>query len=91
MTIETTAFEANLRRDGYLEIETKSLAARPAYGDHGHHFSVRGLVTAGAFIVTRDGISTSYGPGQIFEVAADTMHNEAIGPDGATITVGRKY
>lgn len=85
------AFEAALRQDGYLEIETKSLEPRPANGDHGHHFSVRGMVLAGAFIVEKDGVPRSYGPGDIFEVAEGCLHNEAVGPDGAQITVGRKY
>jgi quercetin dioxygenase-like cupin family protein len=89
--MERAQFEAALRRDGYLEIEAKTLEPRPANGDHGHHFSVRGLVTAGAFIITRDGLARSYGPGEIFEVPEGCLHNEAVGPEGASIVVGRKY
>lgn len=30
-------------------------------------------------------------PGEIFEVAAGQMHFEAVGPEGAQVTVGRRY
>ena len=89
--MDSKAFEDKLRADGYLEIERKTYEPRPANGDHGHHFSVRGLVLAGAFIVTRDGAPTSYGPGKVFEVPEGQLHNEAIGPAGAEVLVGRKY
>jgi quercetin dioxygenase-like cupin family protein len=89
--MDTSKFAAELERDGYREIETKTLEPRPANGDHGHHFSVRGLVLDGEFIVTMDGVPRSYGPGEVFEVAEDTLHNEAIGPQGARILTGRKY
>jgi hypothetical protein len=46
-------FEAKLRDDGYTEIETQDLQPRPAKGQHGHPFSIRGLVLAGTFIVTQ--------------------------------------
>src|SRR5712691_2622756 len=35
-------FEAKLRADGYSEIETQDLLPRPAKGQHGHPFSIRG-------------------------------------------------
>ena len=57
-------FEAKLRADGYTEIETQDLQPRPAKGQHGHPFSICGLVLAGTFIVTQDDQRTVYGPGQ---------------------------
>ena len=89
--MDAATFRAELEQAGYREIETKSLEARPENGDHGHHFSVRGLVLDGEFIVTKDGVPHSYRPGEMFEVVADTLHNEAVGPQGARILVGRKY
>jgi quercetin dioxygenase-like cupin family protein len=89
--MDTADFEAKLKQDGYHEIATRSMEHRPANGDHVHEFSVRGLVTSGEFIVTCGGDARSYGPGDVFEVAAGEMHNEAIGPEGATIVAGRLY
>jgi hypothetical protein len=36
-------FEAQLRADGYTEIEAQKLAPRPGKGRHRHHFAIRGL------------------------------------------------
>ncbi len=84
-------FEAALIVDGYVEIETKTLPPRPANGDHGHHYAVKGLVLDGVFTVVRAGGTVSYHRGQIFSVAAGDLHHEEIGPEGAEICVGRKY
>lgn len=89
--METHTFEAALRADGYSEIETKSYEPRPANGEHGHHFSVRGLVLEGAFIVIRGQTPVTYGPGQVFAVAEGELHAEEIGPAGARVLIGRKY
>ena len=86
--MDAATFSSELERAGYREIETKTLEPRPANGDHGHHFSVRGLVLDGEFIVAMGGVPRSYRPGEIFEVAADTLHNEAIGQHGARIITG---
>jgi quercetin dioxygenase-like cupin family protein len=84
-------FEARLKEDGYVEIEAKSLQARPANDEHGHPFAVRGLVLSGAFTVRQGGISRTYRPGEIFSVAAGQDHSEEIGAEGAEVLVGRKY
>ena len=44
-------FEAQLRADGYTEIEAQKLAPRPGKGRHRHHFAIRGLVVSGTFVV----------------------------------------
>ncbi|HRD77415.1 MAG TPA: hypothetical protein PK264_16025, partial [Hyphomicrobiaceae bacterium] len=64
---------------------------KPENGEHAHEFAVRGLVTAGEFIISRNGTPRSYTSGQTFEVAAGEMHTEAVGPQGTDITTGRKY
>jgi quercetin dioxygenase-like cupin family protein len=89
--MDRTAFDTQLQADGYTEIETKTLAPRPANEGHGHPYAVRGLVLSGAFTITRDGTSTTYQPGQVFAVAAGVAHSEEVGAQGAQILVGRKY
>jgi quercetin dioxygenase-like cupin family protein len=89
--MEKNEFVAQLRADGYIEIETKDLVPRPANEAHGHPYAVRGLVLSGAFTVIQDGMPTMYQPGQIFAVAADCVHSEAVGEKGARVVVGRKY
>jgi hypothetical protein len=84
-------FEETLKKTGYKEIATKTMEPRPANGEHAHEFSVRGLVSAGEFIISCAGVPRSYKAGQIFEVAAGEMHTEAVGPEGTRITTGRMY
>ncbi len=89
--MDMTAFEQQLKADGYTEIESKAHEPRPQNGEHGHHFSVRGLVLEGAFIVTQDNKPVTYGPGDVFSVAEGDLHCEEVGAAGARILVGRKY
>ncbi len=84
-------FEAQLKADGYTEIETQSLDPRPGKGRHRHLFAVRGLVLSGSFIVTRDSAPAIFGPGQVFAVAHGELHDEFIGADGARVLLGRKF
>ena len=84
-------FEAQLRADGFNEIETRSLDPRPGRGRHRHHFSIRGLVLSGTFVVTTDAEPVTHGAGQVFAVPEGQLHDEWIEPEGARILVGRKY
>lgn len=83
-------FTAQLRADGFTEIETQSLDPRPGKGRHRHLFEIRGLVLAGTFVVTIDATVT-HTAGQTFAVAEGQLHDESIGPEGARVLVGRKY
>ena len=89
--MDTSAFEAKLKTDGYTEVEIKTYDPHPPNGEHGHHFSVRGLVLDGAFIVIRDQKPVTYRTGEVFEVLEGCRHGEEIGPEGARVLIGRKY
>ena len=89
--MDTSEFEAKLKSDGYTEIEVKSYQPHPPNGEHGHHFSVRGLVLDGTFIVVRDQNPVAYQAGEVFEVLEGCLHGEEIGPEGARVLVGRKF
>ena len=84
-------FEALLRADGYDEIESQTLEARPGKGHHRHLFAIRGLVLSGTFNVMLDSEPVAHGPGQIFSVPEGQSHDESIAPEGARILVGRKF
>lgn len=89
--MNTQDFEAQLKADGYTEIETQTLEPRPGKGRHRHLFAIRGLVLSGTFNVTLDSEPVAHGPGQVFAVAEGQLHDESIGPEGARIVVGRKF
>lgn len=84
-------FEDQLRADGYLDIERQELASRPGKDKHRHVFAIRGLVISGSFIVAQMNEAVTYGPGEIFSVEHGALHDEWIGPEGATVIVGRKH
>ena len=65
-------FEAQLRADGYTEIESQTLAARPGKGRHRHLFAIRGLVLSGTFNVMLDHEPVAYGPGQYSRLRRDS-------------------
>lgn len=89
--MDTSKFEAQLKADGYSNIESKTLSPRPANEGHGHDYAVRGLVLAGTFTVIENNTPRMYRPGEVFEVAAGCPHSEEIGADGAQVLVGKKY
>ena len=86
-----TEFATALAAAGFTEIEHKTLPPRPANGEHGHHYDVRGLVLNGLFTVIQNEQPVHYRPGEIFFVANGDLHCEEIGATGAEICVGRKY
>jgi quercetin dioxygenase-like cupin family protein len=89
--VNESEFEAQLKADGFQEIEKQTLAPRPGKGRHRHLFAIRGMVLSGTFLVTQTGDAVIYGPGQIFAVDDGELHDESVGPDGASVLVGRKF
>jgi quercetin dioxygenase-like cupin family protein len=89
--VNESEFDAKLKADGFQEIEKQTLAPRPGKGRHRHLFAIRGMVLSGTFLVTQTGDAVIYGPGQIFAVDDGELHDESVGPDGASVLVGRKF
>jgi quercetin dioxygenase-like cupin family protein len=91
-TIDTTQFEAELRRDGYLEIVEKSIPANTVIEDHTHPYDVRALVLEGEATIACAGEPPRvYRPGDILVVAAGVTHAEHYGPNGYRFLVGRRH
>jgi len=90
-TIATTAFEAELRRDGYDEIARRDMAPDFAAETHVHDFDVRLLMLTGQLTLTRDGAATTYRAGESFVMDAGCPHAEQFGPEGSSYLVGRRH
>jgi quercetin dioxygenase-like cupin family protein len=86
-----TEFEAALKADGSVEIDTKTLPPHPANGERGHHYDVRGIVLNGVFTVIQNDKPLHYHPGDVFFVANGVLHCEEIDQAGAEICVGKRY
>ena len=89
MTPET--FREQLLRDGYLDVETKSIAAGFFVDIHSHPYDVRALVLAGEATITCDSVANTYRPGDVLEVERGREHSEKYGPLGYTFLVGRRH
>jgi quercetin dioxygenase-like cupin family protein len=83
-------FRSQLASDGFEEIETRSMAPDLYNPPHSHPFEVRALMLAGELTLGWEDQNRTFGPGEIFRMAAGCEHTEWFGPEGATYLVGRK-
>lgn len=75
---------------GYGECQTKTYAPHNDDLLHTHAFSVMLLVTEGHFtLALEDGVA-NYLPGDMCELAANTLHTERTGPQGASVLLARR-
>ena len=88
--MDTTTFEQALARDGYAEVETKSLAGGYQADEHSHPFDVRALVLEGDITLAWDGATRTFTAGEIFTMETFCPHTEVVGPAGVRYLVGRR-
>jgi len=89
--MHTLSFEDQLQRDGFADIDTKSVEGNKRVDAHSHPFDVRAKVLAGEITLMFNGASHTYRAGDIFTMAAGCEHAERCGPAGVTYTVGRRH
>jgi quercetin dioxygenase-like cupin family protein len=89
--MDTHAFAAAARAEGYDEIVEREMPAGFRDPEHHHAFDARILVTAGEFSITMGGATRSYRAGESFEVPAGTPHAEAVGDQALRFTVARRH
>jgi quercetin dioxygenase-like cupin family protein len=90
MTIDTAAFEARLKAEGFPEIRTNGFPANRHNPEHTHPFDVLALVLEGDITLTVAGKARKYRAGEEFSMQAGCAHIEDIGPDGVRYLVGRR-
>jgi len=84
-------FRAGLAKDGFSDVEVRTIPANVYNKGHAHAFDVRALMMAGELTLTAQGKPTTYRAGEIFTLAANCEHVEQFGPQGATYLVGRRH
>ena len=77
--MDTREFEAQLRRDGYLDIKTKTLEPAIATRPHSHPFDTRLLVLEGEVTINCGAQQRLYRRGDVLEVARGVEHFEQYG------------
>jgi hypothetical protein len=58
--------------------------------EHSHPFESKALITEGMITLVVNGVTTHYGPGEVFHLMAGQMHSETYGPQGVKYLVSRK-
>ncbi len=89
--MDTTAFEASCRADGYDDIARREGKAGFTARPHTHPFHVRAMVLQGEFTLIRNGTPERYGPGDTFAMEAGCEHAESFGPQGASYVIGKRH
>ena len=88
--MNTQEFHDELKANRFDPAVAIDRPAGYAMGEHLHPFDACALITAGDFTLVVDGVSTRYGVGEVFRLAAGTPHLEAAGPNGVSYLSGRR-
>jgi quercetin dioxygenase-like cupin family protein len=88
--MDLTTFKAGLEKDGYTEIDTRTIEPNLFNAAHSHPFHVRAQMLQGELVLSWDGKQQTYRAGDIFTMVAGCEHTEWFGPEGAKYIVGRK-
>jgi quercetin dioxygenase-like cupin family protein len=89
--VDQARFSAELARDGFDEVETRTMTPNLYNPAHSHAFEVRALMLAGELTLAWEDQQQTFKAGEIFRMAAGREHTEWFGPEGATYLVGRKH
>jgi quercetin dioxygenase-like cupin family protein len=89
--MDTSAFEAALKADGFGDIEKKTVPPNVVNPVHTHPFAVRILVLSGEMTVTANGTVNTCRAGDTFAMEAGCEHFEQYGGEGSVYLVGRKH
>ncbi len=89
--MDTSAFEAALKADGFGDIEKKTVPPNVVNPVHTHPFAVRILVLSGEMTVMANGTVNTCRAGDTFAMEAGCEHFEQYGGEGSVYLVGRKH
>ena len=89
--MERTAFEAELRDQGYAEIVDRRMLPNALNPEHAHEFDARLLVLEGAMTIAVEGSERTCRAGDSFAMTAGCRHSERSGSEGARYLAGRRY
>jgi quercetin dioxygenase-like cupin family protein len=89
--MDRTAFETELREQGYGEVVDRRMEANSVNPEHAHEFDARLLVLEGTMTIILEGNERTYRAGDTFSMPAGCRHAEQGGPDGVRYLAGRRY
>jgi len=83
-------FRQRAHAQGYADLQLKDYVPNRDGPLHTHDFSVMLLVLGGHFSLGFEDGATSYLPGEVCELAANVMHTERAGPEGAKVLLAKR-
>ena len=84
-------FEAQLLRDGYLDVKNKTIETGIDRSSHHHPFDTRLLVLEGEATITCDGVQRIYRAGEVMEIERNVEHAECFGQTRVRFIVGLRH
>lgn len=88
--MDVDAFKKQLEKDGYTEIQTKTMESGSFVDEHTHPFDVRAMVLSGEATIECHGEKKVLRAGDTLEMAANTVHTERYGDAPYEFLVGRR-
>lgn len=83
-------FRDQLAAEGFTTFVMVEREAHGSLDTHSHPFDARALILEGDITIVAGGVTQRCGPGEVFGLAADTLHTESYGPRGVKYLAGRK-
>jgi quercetin dioxygenase-like cupin family protein len=83
-------FRAQADANGFADFQSKSYASDVDGPLHTHDFAVTLLVTAGEFALQLEDRKATFQAGECCNLAANVLHAERAGPNGAAVLLARK-
>lgn len=83
-------FRDRARQLGFGDLQVKEYAPHRDGPLHAHDFAVMLLILEGEFALAFEDGRTDYRPGDLCELAANVVHTERAGPDGARVLLAKR-
>lgn len=83
-------FRQRVQQLGFGDVQVKDYVPNRDGPLHAHEFAVMLLILEGRFALGFENGQTDYQPGELCELAANVLHTERAGPDGAKVLLAKR-
>ena len=88
--MEVAELESQLRNEGFTETYVWKDESEVFYPDHKHDRLTAHIILDGQMVLTMNGKSQTYRPGDRCDVPAGVVHSALMGPHGCRYLIGEK-
>jgi quercetin dioxygenase-like cupin family protein len=91
MKMQEPEFREQLDAQGYTDVGEFVFDKNKVTGEHSHEWGQCALVMEGEYILTVGDEVSHFKAGEVCKLAANSLHVEGAGPDGARLLFGKLY